>query len=240
MMNTDNKKRKLFSGELWEANLRLWGFVLILLLSVVALYLYRITGTVDGYTDPFYSPTLAIIPLIALFRLSCYAYRKDYYRHIFKHPLACKAGERLDEPKRTYKGETGFFFLNNFHRYFFYVGLAVLPFFYYDFYISLTYYAGYLTLRLGSIILLVNAILLTLWTVSCHAFRHLSGGYIDCYGCKTGGKGIKKWFNGQSRLNLHHEQFAFLSLLVVVGVDLYIRGLLFGLPIDFTFFKVLL
>ncbi len=238
MLKTQTKNRKLFSGELWEANWRFWGFILILILSVIALYLYRITSYA-GYTDPFYSPTLAIIPLIALFRLSCYAYRKDYYRHVFKHPLACQAGERLDKPTRTYKGETGFFILNNFHRYFFYIGLAVLPFFYYDFYLSLTYYSGYVTLRLGSLILLANAILLTLWTVSCHAFRHLSGGYVDCYGCKAGGRGIKKFFNAQSRLNLHHEQFAFVSLLVVVGVDLYIRGLMLGLPIDFTFFKVL-
>lgn len=236
MLKTEN--RKLFAGELWEANWRFWGFLFILFLSVVALYLYRINGT-QGYIDPFYSPTLAIIPLIALFRISCYAYRKDYHRHVFKHPMACKAGERLDSSSRTYKGETGIFLLNNFHRYFFYIGLGVLPFFYWDFYQSLIYYPGYVTLRLGSLILLANAIMLTLWTVSCHAFRHLSGGYIDCYGCKAGGRGIKKFFNGQSRLNLHHEQFAFLSLIVVVGVDLYIRGLIYGLPIDFTFFKVL-
>lgn len=237
MLKTEN--RKLFSGELWEANWRLWAFLLILVLSVVALYLYRITGMVNGYTDPFYSPTLAVIPLIALFRLSCYAYRKDYYRHIFRHPLACADGERFDSEKRTYKGETGFFLLNNFHRYFFYIGLAILPFFYWDFYLSLTYIPGYFVLRLGSIILLGNALLLTLWTVSCHAFRHIAGGYIDCYNCKAGGKGIKKFYNAQSRLNLHHEQLAFLSLLVVVGVDLYIRAVLMGLPVDFTFIKVL-
>lgn len=238
MLKSENKK--LFSGELWEANWRLWGFLLILILSVVALYLYRITTTVFGYTDPFYSPTLAVIPLIAVFRLSCYAYRKDYYRHVFKHPLGCQSSDRLDEEKRTYKGETGFFSLNNFHRYFLYIAIAILPFFYYDIYISMVYYSGYVTLRLGTVILIINALLLTTWTFSCHAFRHITGGYIDCYACKTGGRGIKKFYNGQSYLNLHHEQLAFVSLLFVVAVDLYIRGLMYGLPIDFTFFKVLI
>ena len=40
-------------------------------------------------------------------------------------------------------------------------------------------------------------------------------------------------YNGQSILNSHHEAFAWLSLIIIVFVDLYLRGLAAGLPIDF-------
>ena len=233
----ENKNKFSIGGELFELNWRFWGFVLVLLLSAAALYLYPV-GEYKGYVDPFYSPTVIVLPFVALFRLSCYAYRKDYYRHVFKHPMACLNDDRMDSSKRVYRGETGFFSLNNFHRYFFYIGLALLPFFYYDFYVSMFYTSGFFIFRLGSIIILANALLLTFWTVSCHAFRHLIGGYADCYSCLSGGNTRKKIYNGQSWLNLYHEQFAFISLLVVVAVDLYIRALMAGWPVDFTFLRI--
>ncbi len=233
----ENRKRFRLGGELFELNWRLWGFVLILVLSAGALYLYPVP-VFDGLVDPFYSPTVLVLPFIALFRLSCYAYRKDYYRHVFDHPQNCLNPGRQDSPKRKYSGETGFFVLNNLHRYFFYIGFALLPFFYYDFAYSMFYTSGYFIFSLGSIIILVNALLLTLWTISCHAFRHLIGGYTDCYSCYAHGGARKKLYNGQSRLNVFHEQFAFISLLFVVAVDLYIRALIAGWPVGLTLLKV--
>ncbi len=227
--------------EFTELNWRFWSFVLLLVMSLGALTWFPVIGTFEGYTDPFYSPTLLVIPLIAAFRLSCYAYRKDYYRHVFKHPQACAAGirEGKNGESRGYSGEKGFFALNNYHRYFLYVGLAILPFFYYDFAVSMFYQPGYFIFRLGSILLIVNALLLTLWTISCHAFRHIFvRGQLDCFSCSLGGKTMKKLYDGQSFLNRHHEEFAFISLIIVVGVDLYIRALIAGLPVDFTFLKL--
>lgn len=226
----------LFPPEFKEFNWRLWAFVFIIILAGGALFLYPV-GIYKGYVDPFYSPTVLVIPVVALFRISCYAYRKDYYRHVFRHPLACIDGIRFDDNRKGYSGEKTFFGLNNYHRYFLYAGIALLPFFYYDFYVSLTYIPGEFILRLGSLLIIINAIFLTLWTLSCHAFRHLTGGHVDCFSCKAAGNARKKFFNGQSALNRYHEQFAFISLIIVIGVDLYIRGLMAGLPLDFTLLK---
>ncbi len=235
-----SKKEGRFSvPELLEFNWRMWSFVLLLLLAGAVLFLNPV-NPYHGYVDPFYSPTVFVIPIVALFRVTCYAYRKDYYRHVFKHPLACRADIRGEKDNRAYSGERTLFALNNFHRYFLYAGILILPFFYWDFYHSLMWQTGYFTLRLGSLILLLNAILLTLWTVSCHAFRHLTGGRTDCYSCKAAPQFRKKFYLGQSFLNKFHENLAFISLVVVIGVDIYIRALMAGMPLDFTFIKVLI
>ncbi len=232
-----SKKQSRFAfPELFEFNWRLWSFVLLLLMSGAVLFLNPVSPYL-GYTDPFYSPTVLVIPVVALFRITCYAYRKDYYRHVFRHPLACKADIRGEKENRPYSGERSFFALNNFHRYFLYVGVALLPFFYYDFYHSLVF-SGVFELRVGSLVLLANALLLTAWTGSCHAFRHLTGGNIDCYSCVAAGGARKAFYERQSWLNRHHETLAWASLLTIFFADLYIRGLAAGLPLDLTLVRL--
>jgi hypothetical protein len=190
----------------------------------------------EGYIDPFYSPTILILPLPGLFRLTCYAYRKDYHRHIFHHPLGCSNANRGEKDCRQYTGERNAIFqLENLHRYFLYAGIAILPFFYYDFYYSLTYTGGF-TLRLGSLVLLANALLLTAWTLSCHALRHLIGGNIDCYTCVFAGKVRKRAFDLQSWWNSHHEALAWISLLTIFLADLYLRAISTGALTDIKFF----
>jgi hypothetical protein len=195
-------------------------------------------GKVNGYIDPFYAPTVLVVPIAGLFRLTCYAYRKDYHKHLFRHPNSCTLSIRGDSTMRGYSGETKLFRIENLHRYFVYAGIAILPFFYYDFMISLMY-GGIFSLRLGSVLLLLNAVLITLWISSCHAIRHLAGGRTDCYGCAFAGRQRKSLFNKQSFLNAHHELFAWLSLLVIIGIDLYLRGLSAGLPLDLNILKLL-
>lgn len=226
---------RVIPRELWEPSWRAWSFILLLVVSVGTFIEFPVKPF-DGYTDPFYSPTVLVLPFVGLFRLTCYAYRKDYYRHIFSHPLSCLTPARNESKHRNgYSGEeTALFKFNNLHRYFLYIGIAILPFFYYDFVRSL-FIGGDFTVRLGSIILLVNAILVSLWTFSCHAFRHLTGGNVDCYSCTSAPKFRKGWFDRQSLLNGHHEAFAFISLAFIVGVDLYMRALSAGWPVDFTF-----
>ncbi len=226
---------RIIPRELWEPNWRVWTFVIMLILSAGTLAEFPVSPF-KGYIDPFYSPTIIVLPFVGLFRLTCYAYRKDYYRHVFDHPRSCLTPARAESAHKGYSGETTLFAFNNFHRYFLYVGIAIIPFFYYDFATSLLQ-GGDFMLRIGSILLLLNAIFISLWTFSCHAFRHLTGGNVDCYSC-TSSPGFRKGFyDGQSRLNRHHELFAFLSLAFIVGVDLYLRALSAGWPLDFTFFS---
>ena len=226
----------LFPYELLEPNWRLWSFVAILVVGFWALIAFPVSQFA-GYIDPFYSPTILIVPLPGAFRLTCYAYRKDYHRHLFKHPLGCAKADRAESENRHYTGEKNAIFqLENFHRYFLYAGICILPFFYYDFVHSLTYSGG-LVLRVGSLFLLANALTLTAWTFSCHAFRHLIGGNVDCYSCVAAGGFRKDVYERQSWLNKHHEALAWVSLLTIFFVDLYLRGLSAGLPIDATFLK---
>jgi hypothetical protein len=229
-------RRPLFPYELLEPNWRLWTFIGILAVGFWALTAFPV-AQFAGYIDPFYSPTILIVPLPGAFRLTCYAYRKDYHRHLFRHPLGCANPDRGEAGGRKYTGETNAVFqLENFHRYFLYAGLAILPFFYYDFYQSIVY-SGAAVLRLGSLVLLSNALLLTGWTLSCHSFRHIIGGNIDCYSCVAAGGIRREVYDKQSWLNSRHEALAWISLLTIIFADLYLRGLSAGLPLDPTLLR---
>ena len=232
-MQKSTIQKYLFPYELIEANWRLWTFIAILAVGGLALVTYPVAA-ISGYVDPFYSPTVLIVPLPGAFRLTCYAYRKDYHRHIFHHPLGCKAESRGEKHSQVYTGERNALFqLENFHRYFLYAGIMLLPFFYYDFVQSVLYQDS---LRIGSLVLLANALTLTAWTLSCHAFRHIIGGNIDCYTCVSAGKVRKSIWGVQSWWNTRHEALAWISLLTIFFADLYLRALTAGLPVDFKLF----
>ena len=56
------------------------------------------------------------LPFLLAFRLTCYYYRKAYYRAFWLSPPACAVAE----PHATYTGERRFpLILQNAHRYFF-------------------------------------------------------------------------------------------------------------------------
>ena len=68
------------------------------------------------------SPALIILIFPLGFRLTCYYYRKAYYRAFWLSPPACGVAE----PHEAYTGETRFpLVLQNVHRYFFYPALVV-------------------------------------------------------------------------------------------------------------------
>ncbi len=228
--------RSIIPSELLEPNWRLWSFVILIVASMSALIVLPVKSF-DGYVDPFYSPTVLLVPVAGLLRLTCYAFRKNYHRHLFKHPLDCTTSARGDSETRSYSGETKFFRLENAHRYFVYAGIAILPFFYYDMVGSITY-AGGLTLRLGSVLMAAEVVALTLWLASCHSIRHLVGGRTDCYGCEFAGNKKNAVWRGQSYLNRHHELLAWAGLILIVAVDLYLRGLAAGMPIDATILRI--
>ncbi len=82
----------------------------------------------------------------------------------------------------------------------------------------------------GSLVMLVNVMLLTTYTFSCHSLRHLVGGKLDCFSCTTFGPprhGAWRWV---SILNEHHMLWAWMSLFSVGLTDLYIRLVSCGLP----------
>ncbi|MEM0155041.1 MAG: hypothetical protein QW597_00325 [Thermoplasmataceae archaeon] len=236
MENTKSKAiNSIIPSEFLEPNWRFWSFVLVSVIGTYLMVLYQVPVH-NGLTDPFYSPTVLVLPLVVLFRLTCYAYRKDYHRHLFNHPNSCLTGERLDSKARTYTGETRFFRVENFHRYFMYTAWAILPFFFYDVYTAIAYSDS---VTLASIILLINAIAVTLYTFSCHSVRHLTGGYKDCFSCPSNNLNKKRsFFTVQSRFNAHHEALAWTSLIMFIFTDLYLRGLLINLPLNITLFHL--
>jgi hypothetical protein len=174
------------------------------------------------------SPALIILPFPLGFRLTCYYYRKMYYRTYFSEPPACAVGE-LGKPE-VYAGETRFpFVLLNLHRYFMYAALAILVILSYDTVVAFNH-SGHLGIGLGTVVLLVNTATLGLYTFSCHSLRHLIGGRIDCFSCTRFGDARYKGWKAISKLNEHHMLFAWISLGAVCFADFYVRLLAGGIP----------
>jgi len=183
------------------------------------------------YLSPFYSPLIKVSwwplsPAILIlwgplgFRATCYYYRKAYYRSFFLDPPACAVGEPRSH---QYRGETAFpLILQNLHRYFFYLALIFLIVLWYDA-IHAFWFAGHFGIGVGSLVLLANIILLSLYTLSCHSLRHIIGGNVDCFSCVAFGGPRHTAWRGTSFLNEHHMLFAWLSLFSVGLSDLYIR-----------------
>jgi hypothetical protein len=166
-----------------------------------------------------YSPALLILGGPLGFRATCYYYRKAYYRAFFLDPAGCAVPER----KRNYSGETRFpFILQNLHRYFMYIAVIFLAFLWHDA-ISAFFFPSGFGIGVGTLVLLVNVILLSLYFFSCHSVRHLFGGKVDCFSCvKFGGTRHSTWKN-LSFLNEHHMLFAWMSLFSVGFADFYVR-----------------
>lgn len=171
------------------------------------------------------SPALLIFIFPATFRASCYYYRKAYYRSMFMTPPGCSVGPF---PQKKYRGETGLLVLQNVHRYTLYFALALLPFLYFDtfwafFNINMETGESVFGVGLGSLMIMTNAILLTGYTLGCHAWRHLIGGKLDCFTCGNTARlrfalwKPSTWFNGR------HQQFAWASLIWIALTDMYVR-----------------
>lgn len=185
------------------------------------------------YLSPFYSPLLdahhkywPFSPALLIlagplgFRVTCYYYRKAYYRAFFLDPPACAVNEK---PGRRYSGETRFpFILQNAHRYFLYLAIIFLAFLWHDAIRGFFFDDG-IGVGIGSIVLLVNVVLLTLYLFSCHSLRHLAGGKLDCFSCATFGGPRHKTWRSLTALNEHHMLFAWISLFGVGFADFYVR-----------------
>ncbi len=72
----------------------------------------------------------------------------------------------------------------------------------------------------GSLVLLLNVILISGYTLGCHSFRHLVGGFLDQL---SRSPVRKKAYDCSSCLNRHHPKWAWFSLFCVALTDVYIR-----------------
>jgi hypothetical protein len=206
--------------------------------------------TAGPYLSPFYSPYIAVpggIPLLtpamlilpgpAGFRLTCYYYRKAYYRSFAMDPPACAVGERN---AHSYNGETKLFIFQNLHRFALYVAIAFLAFLWHDFVESLMWPAAdgtrHFGMGLGSLVLLANCTFLSLYTFSCHSWRHLIGGSVNSFSTAAFGKLRHSMWSRVSTLNKNHMLFAWVSLFGVALTDVYVRCVASGAFTDVRFF----
>ncbi len=195
------------------------------------------------YHSPFYSPFIEaswwpLSPAILVlwiplgFRATCYYYRKSYYRAFFWDPPACSIPERRGE---KYSGETKFpFILQNLHRFFLYLAIIVWAVLAYEAGKAFFFVDGF-GIGVGSLIFLVNVIFLGLYTFSCHSFRHLIGGRLDCFSCSRAAQMRHGAWQKISIINGSHMLWAWLSLFTVALTDLYVRLLVWGVIADFRF-----
>ena len=177
------------------------------------------------------SPALLILIFPLGFRLTCYYYRKAYYRSFWLSPPACAVAE----PHRRYTGETRFpLILQNVHRWFFYIGLIFNVILTWDAIIAFRNAKGaWGHMGLGTLILLANAILLWLYSASCHSCRHVVGGRINNFSKHP----LRYWAWTQvSKLNGQHMVLAWVSLFSVMGADFYVRLVASGAFADPRFF----
>src|SRR5205823_14967186 len=93
--------------------------------------------------------------------------------------------------------------------------------------------ATHFGIALGTLVLMLNTTLLTLYTFSCHSLRHLIGGRIDCLSQQPLSKACYDCVSG---LNKRHMNFAWFSLFGVMFADLYVRLLASGAIHDLRFF----
>jgi hypothetical protein len=215
----------------------------VLVLGAFVVYGMWVTFSNDNYyarpyVSPFYSPCLAanchdptwtivgdwwtlspallILPIPLGFRLTCYYYRKAYYRAFFWSPPACA----VPDARSRYTGESHFpLILQNVHRYFFYL---VVPFPFillWDAIRAFDFPDGF-GMGLGTLILLANAILLGAYVLSCHSCRHLCGGRLDVLSKSP--RRYRAW-KLVSVLNERHMLIAWVSLVGVAVADLYVR-----------------
>ncbi len=79
---------------------------------------------------------------------------------------------------------------------------------------------GGIGFSVGTLVLCVNAVLLWLYSLSCHAARHLCGGGLRSFSRHRVRHRIWKML---TPLNANHMAFAWASLVFVAFADLYVR-----------------
>jgi hypothetical protein len=193
---------------------------------------------VEGSSDfgqPFswwsLSPALLILVFPLGFRMTCYYYRKAYYRAFWLSPPACAVAE----PHGKYTGETRLpLILQNIHRYFFYAAVLVSLVLTFDTVLAFRdEEREWGHMGLGTVVFIVNIVLIWMYTLGCHSCRHAVGGKLRHFSKHPVRYKLWTWV---STLNANHARYAWLSLFSVAFADLYVYLLSTGAFEDPRFF----
>jgi hypothetical protein len=186
-----------------------------------------------GWGLRFFTPAMLILPGPASFRLTCYYYRKAYYRAFAWDPPACAVGERS---AHRYHGETRLLLVQNLHRYAMYVALVFLLILWKDAVLAIVGWKDGVHVGVGTLVMLTNCVLLSGYTFGCHSFRHLVGGSVNSYSRAALGNVRHGLWKLVTVLNERHQVLAWASLFSVALTDLYIRAVASGAITDARLF----
>ncbi len=136
---------------------------------------------------------------------------------------------------RSYTGERKFPLVAlNLHRYFFYGALVFGLLNVYDGVLAFHGKDGGFGIGLGTLIIWINLVFLWLYTLSCHACRHIVGGRLKNFSKHP----LRyRYWTFVSKLNPKHGTFAMISLFTVILTDAYIMSLSAGWFSDLRFFN---
>jgi hypothetical protein len=164
-----------------------------------------------GENPTWYPFSLAFLILRApaAFRFTCYYYRGAYYKPFWAAPPSCAVGE----PRKSYLGENSFpLILQNVHRYFLYVAMLFLVLLAYDTWKAMwfeTENGVEFGIGVGTLVLAVNVILLSGYTLGCHSLCHFVGGLMN----RISGTPVRmQAYRCVSCLNHGHMRWAWCSL----------------------------
>jgi hypothetical protein len=178
-----------------------------------------------------YSAAVLVLWMPGGFRVTCYYYRGAYYKAFWADPPACTVGE----PRKKYLGERWFpLVIQNIHRYFLYLALAILFVLAHDVWKALWFPAPgggtEFGIGVGTLVLAANTILLSGYTFGCHSLRHLVGGMLDTM---AGRPARRTAYTCVSAFNRAHMRWAWFSLAMVMFADIYVRLCAMGIWSDF-------
>ncbi|HKP41141.1 hypothetical protein [Mycobacterium sp.] len=252
-------QRTLRTDRWWQSPLIVdLGFAAFVIYATVRAFLQNNYYVAEyNYLTPFYSPCMSkgcipeashfwpqiipdvwwipfaalSLPFLLLFRLTCYYYRGAYYRSVWQSPTACAVAE----PHAKYTGETRIpLIIQNTHRYFFYVAGIISVINTYDAIVAFhsDKGPGGFGFGLGNVILVINVIMLWVYTLSCHSCRHIVGGRLKHFSKHP----VRYWFWSQvSVLNNRHKLYAWVTLGTLMLTDFYIMLVASGTISDLRF-----
>jgi hypothetical protein len=174
------------------------------------------------------SPGFLILPFPGLFRFTCYYYRKAYYRSFGGSPPGCAVSPGV---RPTYRGETRLWLFQNLHRYALYIALIYVVILTYDAVMAF-FKHGQFGIGVGTLVLCLNAALISSYTFGCHSFRHLIGGRSDRMSDKGQSTSKLSSWKGATWFNARHMNFAWASLVWVSFTDIYVRLVSMGVIHD--------
>jgi len=168
----------------------------------------------------FITPAMLILPAPLSFRLTCYYYRKAYYRAFAWDPPACAVAERSTH---GYNGETKLLLFQNLHRFALYLAIVVLVILWKDAVLAVFGWKDGVHVGVGTLVMILNVLLISGYTFGCHSFRHLVGGGVNSYSTATLGRLRFGLWKVVTVFNERHMLFAWASLFSVGLTDFYIR-----------------